>query len=263
MLILSKENTNIKLIQKLLSSKKMRDEYGYFIIEGIKVFEDALKENLEIEKVFITEKTLQKHFDFFDKIKDKISEDKLFTITDEISLKLSDTKSPQGLFCIAKKIEKKCYIDKIKNGKRFLILDNIQDPGNIGTIIRTADAVGLNGIILSNDCCDIYNPKVVRSTMGSLFRMNCYEDCEVQEAVSAFKAKNIPTFASVIDSDANSLTDCDFSSGGAVLIGNEGNGLSQKIVDLCDFSLTIKMKGNVNSLNAAMAASIIVWEMSK
>ena len=128
-------------------------------------------------------------------------------------------------------------------------------------IIRTADAVSINGVFLTDDCCDIYNPKVIRSTMGSLFRMNLWTDCNFTNILNTLKEKSVYSYAAVIDSDALSLTECDFSSGAVVVIGNEGNGLPDDVISLCDKKLTIKMQGNINSLNAAMASGIIMWEM--
>ncbi len=260
MLIKSKDNSNIKLIQKLLSSKKTRDEQNVFIIEGRKVFEDALFENIDIIKVFISEKFSEKHSSFLCNITKKIPQENVFYITDELSDKIAQTAKTQGIFAIAKKINKNF---SIISGGKYLLLENLQDPANIGTIIRTADAVGLDGVILSSDCCDVYNEKVVRATMGSLFRVNFLQNADLSHIISTLKSANIPTFAAVIDSDATDLKKCDFENGAGVIIGNEGNGLCLETISLCDFRLTIKMNGNLNSLNAAMASTIIAWEMSK
>ena len=131
----------------------------------------------------------------------------------------------------------------------------------MGTIIRTADAIGIDGIICTG-CCDIYNPKTVRSTMGSLMRTNI-SVCSEDDAFTALHEAKILTCAAVVDSSAVSLTECDFSKGAAVFIGNEGNGLSPETADRCDIKMTIRMHGRANSLNAAMAAGIIMWEIGK
>ncbi|MBQ7783841.1 MAG: RNA methyltransferase, partial [Oscillospiraceae bacterium] len=149
---------------------------------------------------------------------------------------------------------------KIERGGRYLILDNIQDPGNMGTMLRTADACGIDAVITCS-CCDIYNPKVVRSAMGSLMRVTVIDD-DINSAADILHSKNVPIFAAVVDSTALSLKQCDFSQGGAVMIGNEGNGLSPDHIALADIPMTIKMHGQINSLNAAMAAGIIMWELT-
>ncbi len=121
--------------------------------------------------------------------------------------------------------------------------------------------MGVDAVFLA-ECCDLYNPKTVRSTMGSLFRVNISET-ELDEVFPIFEKACVPTFAAVVDGNAESLTDCDFSRGGAILIGNEGNGLPKEVSDMCGKRITIKMNGNINSLNAAMASGIIMWELVK
>ncbi len=261
MLITAKDNEKIKLFQKLNTSKKARNEHDMFTIEGLRIIVDAINENLELYCVFVSESAVEKYSEALNLIEDKHLGSKLFFISDELSLKLSDTINPQGIYAICKKLDKKINADKILVNGKYIILNNLQDPGNIGTIIRTADSVGINGIFLTDDCCDIYNPKLVRSTMGSLFRLDFFNECDIHEIMDMLKNKAITTFAAVVDSDAVSVTECDFSGGCAVIIGNEGNGLPSDITKLCDKKLTIKMQGNINSLNAAMATGIIMWEM--
>lgn len=260
-IIISKDNSNVKLYQKLVTSKKARDEHNMFTLEGVRLIYEAITENLELHCVFVAESVSEKYGEALNLLEEKNMSSKIFYISDEISKKLSDTINPQGIYAICKKLDKLFSADTIINNGKYIILNNLQDPGNIGTIIRTADAVGIDGIVLTDNCCDIYNPKVIRSTMGSIFRMNLWNICETEQVINIFKNKNIMTFAAVIDTDAVSLTKCDFSGGTAVIIGNEGNGLPKQISNLCDIKLTIKMNGNINSLNAAMASGIIMWEM--
>ena len=256
-LITSKDNPNIKLFRKLTESKKCRRETGMFPLEGIRLISDAVKENAELHSVFVTESFLKKQGEALN----FPSSADLFVITDELGKSISDTSSSQGVFAVCKAIEKPHFSQVIKRGGKYLLLCNLQDPGNLGTIIRTADAVGLDGVFLS-ECCELYNPKVIRSTMGSLFRLNVSE-VVFEEIFPLFEQRKVPSYAAVIDRDAVSLTDCDFSEGGVVLIGNEGNGLPESITKACGKKLTIKMNGNINSLNAAMAAGIIMWELVK
>lgn len=256
-LITSKDNPNIKLFRKLTESKKCRRETGMFTLEGIRLISDAAKENAELHSVFITESFLKKQGEALN----FPNGTDLLVISDELGKSISDTSSAQGIFAVCKAIEKPHFSQVVKHGGRYLLLCNLQDPGNLGTIIRTADAVGLDGVFLS-ECCELYNPKVIRSTMGSLFRLNVSE-VSFEEIFPIFEQRGVPSYAAVIDRDAVSLTDCDFSEGGVVLIGNEGNGLPENITKACEKKLTIKMNGNINSLNAAMAAGIIMWELVK
>ncbi|MBQ8787269.1 MAG: RNA methyltransferase [Oscillospiraceae bacterium] len=258
--ITSKDNPNIKLYVKLAGGRKYRKENGLFTLEGVRLVEDAVKENAELHSVFVTESYMKKLAQQGESLNFPNSE-KVFEIPDEIGNKMSSTDSAQGVFAICKCLEKPSFDATVKNGGKYLLLHSIQDPGNLGTIIRTADAVGVDAVFLA-DCCDLYNPKVVRSTMGSLFRLNVSE-IKFDETFPVFAEIGVPSFAAVIDSDATSLTDCDFSKGGVILIGNEGNGLPREVSDMCTERLTIKMQGNVNSLNAAMAAGIIMWELAK
>ncbi len=260
-IISSKDNVNIKLYQKLGSNKKYRKEYGMFILEGIRLCLDAINENAVLHCVFVTVTAEKKYSEAVNFLRDKAAE-RLLVISDELGERLADTSGTQGVFAICKILDKRNLNGTICSSGKYIVLNNLQDPGNVGTIIRTADAVGISGVILC-DCCDIYSPKVIRSTMGSLFRLAIIDGYTVDEVFDELNCKNIATFAAVIDTDAISLTDCDFSNGAAVVIGNEGSGLAQGVVNLCENKLTIKMQGNVNSLNAAMATSIIMWEMMR
>lgn len=259
-LITSRDNPNIKLFRKLTESKKYRREMGMFTIEGARLAADAVCENAELHSVFVTESFLAK-LEKQGEALDFPNGTSIFAITDDLGKSISDTSSAQGVFAVCKFIVKPHFSQIIKQGRRYLLLCNLQDPGNLGTIIRTADAVGLDGVFLA-ECCDLYNPKVIRSTMGSVFRLNVSE-VSFEEIFPLFEQRGVPSYAAVIDRDAVSLTDCDFSEGGVVLIGNEGNGLPENISAACKKKLTIKMNGNINSLNAAMAAGIIMWELVK
>lgn len=256
-LISSRENPSVKLYCKLCGSKKARCEENKFTLEGLRLIEDAVKENAELHHIFVAESFFEKHGEALN----FLPKDKLTLVTEQTVGKMALTDKSQGIFAICgmKKLKKAADI-VCENGK-YIMLHNIQDPGNMGTIIRTADAVGINGIITA-DCCDIYNPKVVRATMGSLFRANI-ADTDADEAFAAFDKNRVVTYAAVIDENAKSLTECQFERGAAAVIGNEGNGLPSELAARCNNLLTIKMHGNINSLNAATAAAIIMWELTK
>ncbi len=254
--ITSKDNPNIKLYRKLLTGKKYRRETGLFPLEGIRLISDAIKENAELHSVFVTESCA----DRLSQQGEALNFPEAFLISDELAESMADTDNTQGIFAVCKTLDKPKFSDTIKKGGRYILLHSVQDPGNLGTIIRTADAMGVDAVFLA-ECCDLYNPKVIRSTMGSIFRINVSE-VPFGEVFPMFERQGVPTFAAVIDPDAVSLTECDFSNGGAALIGNEGNGLPKEISDMCSVKTTIKMQGTVNSLNAAMAAGIIMWELT-
>lgn len=174
---------------------------------------------------------------------------------------MSDTESAQGIFAQCSKLDKFLSPDTIEDNGIYLALSDLQDPGNIGTIIRTAEAIGIKGLLLSENCCDIYNPKVVRATMGSVFRVPFLISDNFCRDLRKFSDKGIVSYATVLDDEAKSITQVCFGGSGIAVIGNEGNGLSPEVVSCCDEKITIKMRGNTESLNAAMAAGIIMWQM--
>lgn len=257
MLITSNENSNVKLYVKLSTSKKARDEHNKFTLEGSRILREAVLENADIQMIFATQSAFERDKDFLESHLDKI----LF-ISDGVAKKLSDTKSNQGVFAVINKPQKKDFSSQPLSGK-LVVLNNIQDPGNLGTILRTADAVGVSGVILSENCCDLFNPKVVRSTMGSLFRLDIYIENDFCEVCSILKSKGVKTYAAVVSKQACEIRSAEFPKSSAIVIGNEGNGLKDEHTDLCDECVTIKMNGNIDSLNAGIAAAILMWEMTK
>lgn len=262
MLLTAKDNQLIKEYVKLCDKAKYRRETGLFVIEGSRLTMDALRENVTLKYAFVTESAYEKYPETVEKLKAALK-DKCYDVTDEIATRLANTEAPQGVFCVAVRLDKQLTLDKIDNGKRFVILNSLQDPGNVGTILRCADACGIDAVFLTGASCDVYNPKIVRSTMGSLFRLPIVDGLDYYELVATLKSKGIKVCASVIDKDADDLRYFDFGSKAAVVIGNEGNGLSREEADVCDSKLTIRMNGNIDSLNAAVAASLFMWEMTK
>ena len=254
-LITSKDNPSIKLYRKLSDSKKARKENNLFVLEGARLCFDSSVVFM-IKLLIVTESSHEKYSD-----KLSVFQGNVMKISNELGNKLSDTINTQGIFAICEMPEKISISDFIESNGKYIILDSLQDPSNIGTIIRTADALGINGVVLCG-CCDLYNPKVIRGTMGSVFRIKTIETnfCDV---ISELKSKKITSYAAVVDKSAKSLTKCEFSNGCAVVIGNEGNGLSEEDIMLCDDKFTIKMQGSIESFNAATAATIILWEISR
>lgn len=257
-IITSKDNPAVKLYRKLSESKKERSAYNMFVLEGLRIVMDALKENSGLKYLIITQQA-------FERFESEISQadlnnTRLIVISNELGNKIAQTEKTQGVFAVCSiPPAKKLNLDS--DGK-YIILHRVQDPGNMGMIIRTADALGIDGIITS-ECCDLYNPKVIRSTMGSVFRMKIYNEPDTDIIFSELSEKNIKSFASVIDTNAVSINNISLKGGCAVFIGNEGNGLPEEVSEKCSFRITIPMHGTINSLNAGMACGILMWEMKR
>lgn len=244
MKITSLENQQIKKFASL-SKKKYRDEYNLFFVEGIKSVKEAINWGQDIECILYCPDMI-----------DYDLEVSGIEVSKEILCKISDTISPQGIIAVLKIKEKS--LDVLKGKKRVLFLDKVQDPGNVGTIIRTADAFGFDGIVLSKECADLYSPKVVRSTMGSMFHLPIVKDVNVEE----LKALNMKMYSSSLQAkqDIRSIKveDCSI-----LVIGNEGNGISNETKEVTDEFIKIEMPGNAESLNASIAAGILMYEFTK
>ncbi|MCD7824287.1 MAG: RNA methyltransferase [Oscillospiraceae bacterium] len=258
-LISSRDNSLIKEYIKLRDNKKYRTFQHRFVLEGARLSGDAVKSGVTLHSVFLTEQAMEKYPETAALLGES---SEIYLIPDKLARDLEDTKNSQGIFSVASVLDKNLDAGKIKSGSRFAVLDSLQDPGNVGTILRVADAVGLDGVFLCN-CCDVYNPKTIRSTMGSVFRVPFRDDLSFPEAAELLKSCGVTLYAAVVDKDAESIRETIFCDSSCAVIGNEGNGLSEQDVGLCDKRITIRMNGTIESLNAATAAGIILWEMTK
>lgn len=262
MTIKSKDNPNIKLFKELSKSKKSRYDNGLFTIEGVNLCMEAIKEDIQVICVLLTQDAGEKYTE--EAFSLASSADRIYTITDVLAKYLSETKTPQGIFAICKILDKSSIVDKIDIGRRHILLQNMQDPGNLGTIIRTGDALGIDGVILTDDCVDIYNPKVIRATSGSIFRLPIYHEDDVPYVARILRDKGIKLYGAVVGyTKAKEIGTFQLEDSFVIAIGNEGNGLTSDAISACDDLLTIKMSDNAESLNAAIAAGIIIWEMQK
>lgn len=259
-IIKSKENKNIKYISKLIQSSKFRKIEHKFVCEGIRICLDALNSKACIDTLLCTESALDKYSNSINNLID-ISE-KFICCEDRIFSAISDTKTPQGVLCVIKTLDKTSYFDTIKNNGKVLALDNIQDPLNLGTILRSADAFGIDGVVLSEDCCDLYSPKVVRGSMGAVFRLPVVIVSDLASYITD-NFKDYDTYACVLDDTAFTVNNVNFASSVLTVVGNEGNGVSDKVIKSCKNKLYIPMNGDAESLNASVAASIVMWEMVK
>lgn len=258
--IQSRDNAQIKHLSKLIKSRKERLDCGEFVTEGIKLSLEAADNSVEVLCVYFTAQAEEKYSQKLSTLIEKAN--KAVEISEEINKKISDSPAPQGVYCLCRMLDKERRTVKIDSDGHYMVLCNLQDPGNVGTILRTCEAMGIDGVILSSDCPDIYSPKVLRGTMGGVFRMAVEVSDDIAKTIASAQEKGVTVYAAALDRNAVSLKEADLKSGSMVLVGNEGNGLSSDIIDMCDKTLFIDMKGNAESLNAAIAASIIAWEMS-
>lgn len=259
-IIKSKDNKTIKYISKLISSSKFRRDEQCFVTEGVRLCTDAVDSGAKVDFLLYTDSAEKKYHDAIVKIS-SVSE-KIAVADDRIFSSISDTKTPQGVLCVVKTLDKTTSFGKIINNGKVLALDNIQDPSNMGTILRSADALGISSVVLSNGCCDVYSPKVVRGSMGAVFRIPFIITDDLPGFIAEFN-KNGESYAAVLNESAARLNDVSFIDNTVVVIGNEGNGISKEVIDACNNTLYIDMHNNAESLNAAVAASIIMWEMIK
>ena len=208
-----------------------------------------------VEKVYISETLYNKK-----KQELKLEKFSVEVLSDSVFQHVSDTKTPQGILCVVN--QKEYDLETVLNieNPHFMVLDNLQDPGNLGTIVRTAEAAGVDAVFVSKESVDIYNPKTIRSTMGSIYRMPVIYIEDLLELLDIFKQKGIKSYAAHLEGK-NSYDKEDYQSGTAILIGNEGNGLRKEISNSADIWVRIPMEGKVESLNAAIAASVLMFEV--
>ena len=261
--IFSKENKLVKHITKLSNDRKYRYKTKQFLIEGLRLVREAYITNAKLSYAFVTREFYEKNKDFVDNIAGAAKE--CYIISPAIAKQISETQSPQGVFCVCEMRDNQLYASDIKSGGKYLVLCSLQDPGNMGTIIRTADAFSLDGVILSDDCVDIYSPKVIRSTMGSCFRVNLIisKKENMEDTIRALKNKEIKVYAAALSEKSRCVTEVNMDGGCAFVIGNEGNGLEKEIIDCCTEAVIIPMNEKTQSLNAAVAGSVLMWEMFK
>lgn len=251
----SKDNKTIKNIRKLIVQRKYRKEQGLFVVEGLRLCTDAVRSNAFIDTFIYTEDAALRHSEEVSLLSEKATN--VYKVSSSVFASLSDTKTPQGVICVVKALDKKIHFDTINC--KYVFLENMQDPSNLGAVLRSADALGFSGVIMTPGCCDIYSPKACRASMGAVFRvpfMVCDDACDF---IRDFN-KSGSSYAAVVR-DGTPITDIKYPGNTLLCIGNEGNGLTDELVKNCSFAVTIPMRGNAESLNAAAAAGIIMWEM--
>lgn len=254
--ITSRENSLIKLVSFLQTSAKKRRENGLFVLEGLRICLDAMDNSIRFDKLIVSDTAASKYGDTVNSF--ALNSDECFIIPDSLFLRISDTKSPQGIIAVCKIIERKS--SEINPRGRYVALENVADPANLGAVSRTAEALGADGLILSKDGCDPYSPKALRASMGTLLRVPVFI---FDDFARELKNSSLKSFACVVDKNAESIKEQSFPGGSVVIIGNEANGITKETKAAADRLVTIPMRGRAESLNAAAAAAIAVWEMMK
>lgn len=259
-MIASTSNSRIKRIIQLQEKGRVRSREDVFIIEGIRLFQEAPA--AAIQEVYLTEDFLER-FGTRD-IKEKLKGLSYETVSREVFCRISDTQTPQGILCVLGQSHAVFseLLEKKKPHPFFLLLEDIQDPGNLGTIFRTGEGAGVDGIIMSKGCVDIYNPKTIRSTMGSVFRVPFVYAEDLGEIADQLKRLGIGVFAAHLG-EAKEYTAYSYLEGVAFLIGNEGNGLREETIRKADQRVKIPMEGQVESLNAAVSAAVLLYEVHR
>lgn len=246
-------NSRIKRVVQLNQKAKARKEENVFIVEGIKMFLEAPAE--KIRDVYVTESFYHKN-----PLCQKRMQDCNFEfVSEEVFEKISDTKTPQGILCIVEQFQYQLEQIISNHNPLIVIVEDLQDPGNLGTIIRTGEGAGIDGVIMSKNTVDIYNPKTIRATMGSIYRVPFLYEENLSDVLRKMHAKDIQTYAAHL-AGKNYYNSYSFTEGAAFLIGNEGNGLREETANLATSYIKIPMEGQVESLNAAIAASLLLYE---
>lgn len=256
-MISSTKNEQVKNVIELKKKAKARNEAGLFVVEGVRMVSELPKKRTE--KVYVSESFLKNpDSEWF------LAEYPRYEmVTDAVFAAMSDTQTPQGVLALVRQYE--YGIDdilKAEGAAHLMILENLQDPGNLGTILRAGEGAGITGLIMSRDTVDIYNPKVIRSTMGSVFRVPFFYTDDLSATVKELQTRGIRLFAAHLGGKNNYEAE-DYTGDIGFLIGNEGNGLTDELSDMADTWVKIPMAGKVESLNAAIAASILMFETAR
>lgn len=256
-MITSLHNKSIKEVAALLGKKKERDRRGLFVVEGMKLFGEAPAER--IVQVYAAEGAWEQLLaQYGEKLKTLPCE----IVSDEVFARMSDTVTPQGILCLVRQYSYNIEEMLAAGDKKqllFIVLEDIQDPGNLGTIFRTAEAAGADGVLMSGRTADIYNPKTIRSTMGSVYRVPFLYAENHLSVMETLKERGVRIFAAHLAGAADYDT-YDYREATAFLIGNEGQGLREETASAADERIRLPMEGKVESLNAAVASSILLYE---
>ena len=246
--VTSRHNALLTHLRKLASSRAYRDECGEYLGDGVKLLREAAQWGAPLQTVVFSEGAA------LPALPDGV---RVVRVSTELMKSVSPAETPQGALFTAR-LERPALPEKL-DGAHYLVLDGVQDPGNVGTILRTADAFACDGVFLVNACADLYNPKTVRATMGAIFRCRVWT-CTAAELAALLQKSGLPLYGAALRGDTVSLREADLSRA-AVAVGSEGRGLSEELLGLCGHTVKIPMSERCESLNAAIAASVLLWEM--
>ena len=249
-IITSRANPLLARVRKLNARRAFRREENTFAGEGPKLLEEALRWNAELEAVICAQGA---------ELPELPPGVRTVEVPDSLLAAVADTETPQGIVFLCK--GKALTLPDRLEGSRYLVLDGVQDPGHVGSIWRTADAFGADGLILCNGCADPWNPKTVRATMGAVFRLPVYEG-GLDRAAEKLAAASIPLYAAALREDTEDVRAVGLRHS-AVIIGSEGRGVSRQALELCRSTIKIPMRARCESLNAAAAACVVLWEMAR
>lgn len=254
-MITAASNQRVKNLVNLIQKTKARREQDVFITEGIKMFLEADLD--KIKEVYVSEAFYEKG-----SAREKLEKCNYEILSDDLFKKVSDTQTPQGILCVMKQYHYSLEDLFQKENPLFLILEDIQDPGNLGTMVRTAEGAGVDGIIMTKGTVDIYNPKTIRSTMGSVYRMPFFYTEDLYAVMKQLQERKVKLYAAHLKGE-QFYHHMDFKGATAFLIGNEGNGLKDETAQRADVYMKIPMEGKVESLNAAVASVILMYEAAR
>lgn len=257
--ISSRENPIIKNCVSLMRSRKERLSQSLFITEGHKISQDAHRAGCTIQSVLFTQDALEKHGAFIAALAAQGAQE--YLIADSVAQKMADAQSTQGLFCVWQLAQAQDTDYFPLDNARIMVLCSLQDPGNVGAIIRSCEAMGLDALMLSADCPDLYSPKLLRAASGGIFRLPVYLSGDIPATVRRLQAQGVQVYAAALSETGIPPQAIPKTGAAAVLIGNEGAGLPEEIIAAAGACITIPMAGGAQSLNAACAATIIAWEL--
>lgn len=257
-MITSSANTKIKQVTQWQAKAKERRKDRIFVAEGIKMYEEAPLKS--IVEVYLSQSMEEKVAEgFYSELREKLQTTGYEVVIDPLFRKMSDTQTPQGILTVARQPQYELEELLQQPDPLFMVLEGLQDPGNLGTIFRTGEGAGITGVIMSDQTVDLFNPKTIRATMGSVYRVPFAYTTDIGELIEELHKRKIRTYAAHLKGNA-CYSKCSFREPTAFLIGNEGNGLSAEAADRAGSYLKIPMEGQVESLNAAVAAAILMYE---
>ena len=252
-MITSTSSSQVKHVVQLQKKSKTRKEFLEFVVEGNKMVAEAPKDR--VVKVYVSENFNNMNLDYIREL--NIEDKKIEIVSDSVFMQMSDTKTPQGVMAIVKMAQYEVN-DILGENALIIAVENLQDPGNLGTILRMGEGAGITGVIMSSNTVDIYNPKTIRSTMGSIYRVPFFYAKDFNEELEQLKENGVKIYAAHLDGK-NTYTQESYKNATAFLIGNEGNGLTDSVTKKADTLIKIPMQGQVESLNAAIACTILTY----